>query len=169
MKIRNGFVSNSSSSSFIVHYRNRMKDIGETLLSKEEIKTLKKSGFKACTLTHPSHLDHTDYNDQSIWCKDEKCLSYAKWSDCNQDEETYFLIKNKIPFIATVSNGLYTYLYPRNSKCLFIFANRGKEIETYHRFSNSQQINKLIKEWNKNWPDVKVVSIKNWCKNHLVE
>jgi Zn ribbon nucleic-acid-binding protein len=156
MKTRNGLVSNSSSSSFIVHYINswcELKFKNIKLLTKEQESILKKNGYKLCECAHPSHIE---YNTDGLrWITNKKQLSksyaagYAKSVTCNQNDEIYFLVKNNIPFIASVHYGHETYLYPKDSKYIFVFHNRGSVAETYHQQYTEDKLSKLVEDLEK--------------------
>lgn len=156
MKIRNGFVSNSSASSFIV--RNIEKFLGQkakTCLTKKQINKLIAFGFKETHLSHPSHLDNTKYDDQSIWqpMMDEKTKevvvsNYGYWVSCNEWDVIQFLVKNNIGFIATGHYGHITYLFHSGDKHLMIFRNYGAEVETYYHDKSWEEITKQWKLYN---------------------
>jgi len=63
MKVRNGFVSNSSSSSFVVAVKEDGLDYwvapgkAKPLLTSRQIKTLKRMGFKYCEHTYASRVE----------------------------------------------------------------------------------------------------------------
>ena len=147
MKTRNSLVSNSSVSSFIIHYKDALLIHNKKkmyLLTKEEIKLLKKNDFRLSTITHPSNFDTMYYIKNSKEASKEVSLTYAKTVSCNQDDEIYFLVKNKIPFIASVHYGHETWLYPRNSKVIYKFRNMGNEVETYHQGNSQKEVEKFI-------------------------
>lgn len=149
MKIRNGFVSNSSASSFIVKHIDKNWSKAKRL-SKRTISKLVEYGFRVTHLTHPTHLDHTDYNDQSIWTPlvdkngNTIILNYAYWVSCNEDEIISFLVKNNISFIASVHYGHQTWMFNKNSKYVMVFQNYGCEVETYYQDKSWDEI---MKEW----------------------
>ena len=154
MKNRNGFVSNSSASSFIVHHINwitrKITKNEKEPLNKKDIQKLLKFGFKETCLSHPSALDRSDDNDQSIWKaevnEDGVILSknFGYWVSCNENEVIQFLVKNDIGFIAMGHYGHVTYLFHKGDKYLMVFRNYGSEVETYH--------------YNKKWEDI----VKTW-------
>jgi hypothetical protein len=107
MKTRNGFVSNSSSSSFIVKYRDMENTCGKIhhfYLTDTELKLLKKYGFKYTTVNNPYFVGilstalKTSTKIKDFRFYDDINLSYDV--TCNQDDVIYFLLKNKIPFVA---------------------------------------------------------------------
>ena len=105
MKIRLGFVSNSSSSSFIVLVKAGepvSKHEEDFIASEEDIKKLVEYGFTETGTTNPFRYEEL----RSVGCPDpivrseELALVYSV--HCNQDEVIYFLVKNNIPFRASV-------------------------------------------------------------------
>lgn len=140
MKTRNGFVSNSSSSSFIVHHKRWINKLDpdkrkEVLLSKEVIQKLVDYGFKKTWVSHPSAIVNSDF-----WSEKSKYWKVAnKYDDenygycvtCNEWEVIQWLIKNDIGFIASGHYGHVTYLFHSGDKYLMVFQNYGLAIETY--------------------------------------
>jgi len=106
MKIRSGFVSNSSSSSFVVKYKTvdyaSQKYKYQCRLTEKQIKLLKKYGFKYTKVNNPYFVD------TSVSPFEKTLKSFKKWDEvylgysviCNQDDVIYFLLNNKIPFVA---------------------------------------------------------------------
>ena len=107
MKIRNGFVSNSSSSSFVV----KIKEFDYTnnkmivFLTEEEITLLENYGFKKTEQSYPSKIDVTGIKPNSSG----ENLAYKVV--CNQDEVISFLVENNIPFIASIHYGNSTIFF----------------------------------------------------------
>lgn len=108
MKIRTGFVSNSSSSSFLVVLQNYWDPNELKILTEEQIKVLKDWQFT-----------FQDYNA-------------TKMVDCNQDEVIYALIEKKIRFTAYCHYGHYSVYYnPAESNKVYFIQNFGNQITTY--------------------------------------
>ena len=128
MKTRNGFVSNSSSSSFVVRRYDYSKVGNPPSITKEQAKLLVKFGFKKTNTHCPSFIDNN-----SNWADnpDKKYFNYGYEVVCNQDEVICFLIKNKIPFIANCHYGHETYWYDPKTDKLVHATNFGAIIETY--------------------------------------
>lgn len=159
MKMRNGFVSNSSASSFIVRHIDGIGNMGgksKGLLNKATINKLLKFGFKVTGITHPSHLDcngNADYKDQSVWepWKNDKgeviTQSYGYWVSCNEDEVISFLVKNDIGFIANGHYGHVTYLFHKGDKHVMVFRNYGAEVETYHHDKKWEEISETWEKY----------------------
>jgi hypothetical protein len=124
MKFRNGFVSNSSSSSFIVSVRQIFDK--ENLITNKEIKILQKYGF---VWTHCWYSDQVPEDKLYKGKTDYHALGYHV--DCNQDEVIAFLVKNNIPFAATLHYGHRSAFFQRNSKKVLIIRNPGREFEMY--------------------------------------
>lgn len=127
MKIRNGFVSNSSSSSFLIRYK---KYDGTLLLSDEEVKLLQDYNFRTSNFTSVSNLFYK--YDSVITEKNE--ISYCRNVLCNQYSVASFLLKNKIPFSAICSNGTEWLFYEKDSTVLIRINDYGKYFEMYGKF-----------------------------------
>lgn len=114
MKIRYGFVSNSSSSSFVVTYR-KPRDWLEKLppqLSIEDEEKLLERGFRRIG-------------------DDKETISYKYDVLCNESDVMEFLLREKIPFEAECHYGHYHVFYNREKDEVIWAWNYGCEISTY--------------------------------------
>jgi hypothetical protein len=158
MKVRNGFVSNSSSSSFIIHIREqKFKDSGKKkryrypkgvkingrnsfempkmeevqtplLITKEQFKALKKHGFKFGKHLYASRLEE-GVKPEKV---DPKFATHMYFQVvCNEAEEVEFLVKHGIPFEASTHYGHYSVFFQRGKDRVYIARNYGRAIETY--------------------------------------
>jgi hypothetical protein len=126
MKTRSGFVSNSSSSSFVVaRYKDRLSKKPEKVLPKDKEAALKKAGFVRSLAYYPDQVDMTRPARVS-----ELRLPYVNWVKkvvCNQDDEIFFLLKNRISFVADIHYGHYTMIYDDTTDKLLIAQNFGRQ------------------------------------------
>ena len=129
MKIRQGFVSNSSASSFVVRivldslwYRR----CEEFTANAEDIEKLKKFGFQPSNLTSPFL-----HEDSILLSEEDKHISMKYHVVCNQDEVLYFLVKNNIPFKASCHYQQEFVSYKKDSDYIFAADNFGLALDTY--------------------------------------
>jgi len=138
MKTRTGFVSNSSSSSFVV----RRSDTGsinskKSLTTPQQDRLLQKYGFRKIIGWSP---DCVPCNKKE-WKAEEKlvqklCNSSFRYNlgyevTCNQDGVMVFLIENKIPFVADCHYGHYTWIYTPELDRIIVATNVGRIMEMY--------------------------------------
>jgi ethanolamine utilization protein EutQ (cupin superfamily) len=128
MKIRNGFVSNSSSSSFLVEHIGFLKKSKK--LNKNTINKLVKFGFKETGATIPSDFIYDKDGPIVIEGKTE-ILNYGMNVICNQDDVVEFLVKNNISFIASIHYDHITYIFNKNDEYIMAYNNAGKVAEMY--------------------------------------
>lgn len=116
MKIRSGFVSNSSSSSFVVKAREaKYKPSKEnpgcqkfdkwiSKLTKTQVNKLKQNGFRMTWAHSPSQVPATrkekDEHEAQVIKNPDFDYSWGYDVTCNQDKVFQFLIENDIPFSA---------------------------------------------------------------------
>jgi len=132
MKIRNGFVSNSSTSSFIVEkedWRTRNR------ISEDQINLLIGFGFKATNNT----LDQIDANGEVN--VDISGYNLGYYVICNENEVIDFLVENKIPFNGLTHYGNNAVLYDGINEPVYI-QNEGNIALTY----GIEHYNKWVKK-----------------------
>jgi hypothetical protein len=142
MKIRTGFVSNSSSASFVVpfkikHLKNNQREI-INLLSSKEVKLLKRYGFfESCNRDPYSNMDVDEkwgFNCNKCESKNDQnsCSGkifgdmYLRYNiSCNENEPIDFLLKHNIPFYAGMDYDGQLMVYKRDSDKVLILQNEG--------------------------------------------
>lgn len=118
-KIRYGFVSNSSSSSFIVKHKMTFDD---TILSDEDVKKIKDYGFYE---TYAYYPDQVENNSDAIIANKDKNYNYGYYVTCNEDEPLEFLLNNNISFQADCHYGQYTLIYNKDQDYVTVCVNLG--------------------------------------------
>lgn len=156
MRIRSGFVSNSSSSSFVVR---RLTDVftnhGKPCLTKEQEELLKYNGFTLQLCYYPHQVDTGGK------IRNKSDLDVANWGKsitCNQDYEIEFLLQNRISFMADVHYEHYSMIYNGKTDVLLIAQNYGKQAQM------SGPDHTLFKPWCKT--GVKRTTGKTYLKNN---
>lgn len=130
MKIRNGFVSNSSSSSFIVQIEKSWIDsddkINPMLADEEKIASLEKYGFIKTFSAHACDWKMAKEDEASDI---QHYMGYRVSS--NEEFVMAFLMKNNIPFKASCHYDHYFILFEKDEDCYICAHNFGNEIDTY--------------------------------------
>jgi len=130
MKIRNGFVSNSSCSSFLI--RNWECLDQKKLLSEEQIEKLVEYGFKPVNTYSTMALECADWRFESLAMPDdweEPPLGYAYGVTCNQDDVIEYLVAHEIPFKALCHYGHQSVIF--DGDVVYIIPNFGIEAEMH--------------------------------------
>jgi len=137
MKIRTGFVSNSSSSSFIVEIREWafMKSgykKGDPpyikIVDAETRKKLRKYGF----IFTDDRLRDLDTNNVAKKSKEPRQATFMGYHvTCNQEDTIQFLIKNKISFNANIHYGHRSMMYDGKTDELIYATNFGDILTMY--------------------------------------
>jgi len=135
MKIRQGFVSNSSSSSFIVQYNN-MLEPDEIPISDDKVMLLEKFGFWKTAGYYPDQVDRG--TDREFTFTEDCSYNYGYDISCNEWDVLEFLIKNEIPFKASCHYEHY-YVEYDGQDSIIIARNYGKEIMMYGNLDEMQK------------------------------
>ncbi len=165
MKIRNGFVSNSSSSSFVV----RVKDDdmfsirGEGWLAAgEDIIKLRNYGFKGCNLLSP--FDKNDTMKRSGEEFKDYYISMRYSVACNQDEVACFLVENNIPFKASVHYDNEYWSYRKDNDYILMAENFGITLAMYGEDRNDLEEMRKQPSLTKT-PKDKYIKENKWLKD----
>jgi hypothetical protein len=139
MKIRTGFVSNSSSSSFVLHlpitegiFKGMYKD--SEVLNKKDLEKAVVFGFRATKHHLASQLE--DRGEEGVRTSTTKVLpegtEHLGYSvSCNEDEVIEFLVKNNIPFTGSTHYGHSSCFFKRGDKTVLWMDNLGLAYEMY--------------------------------------
>ena len=130
MKIRNGFVSNSSSSSFVVELHKWDDTTPDYLISKQQINVLINSGFKFydqyyTTLLYGRVDDLMEIKELPSPGEqlNDKLISAYTDVVCNQWDILEILIQHKIPFLASIHNDDHLYVWDGKTDYINCFTN----------------------------------------------
>lgn len=131
MKIRTSFVSNSSTTNFIIRIKQDdwFKEKNRLFLANDEdIVKLEEYGFERINLINPFK------NEEDRMIKSgnpDNYLSMKYFVTCNEEEVIEFLVKNNIPFKASVHYGHYYMSYKKDSDYIFRATNYGLIFNMY--------------------------------------
>jgi hypothetical protein len=127
MKTRSGFVSNSSSSSFIVQRYDRHSKGNPKVTTPEQDRLLKRGGFWLEIAFFPDQVGYPTH--EPVAPKDRKIANWCRYTSCNQDDEIFFLIRNKISFDADIHYGHRSMTYDAKTDVLIIAQNFGTQMQ----------------------------------------
>lgn len=147
MKTRNGFVSNSSSSSFVVGFRDLL--VGshchkKLTITGKQYDSLVKFGFRKIKnyRVHGISDDDMQFDDADVG---DFCENLGYHADCNDYEKTaYFLIKNGIPFNCLKDYGDTNVLYD-GSDYVTIARNYGNALSGI-KFTDKKLLDELLEQ-----------------------
>jgi hypothetical protein len=166
MKTRNGFVSNSSSSSFVVVTRESKLDLlinkidrePKILLTKRQIAWLEKTGFVYCEHTYASRVEQMSplqYPGEKPASVPKAKASHMYYSvDCNESDVIESLVSRGIPFTAACHYGHNTVVFD-GGKGVYQLPNVGVEYETYGESLGPISTKKRFKILSQSVEDVK--------------
>lgn len=172
MKCRIGFVSNSSSSSFVVINRktgcnwNKNKPESIILLTDEQVKSLEDFGFKKSANVNLNVYDSIgliDYNN--IPFDDNEVLeteNYVYNITCNEDYVIYFLLLNKISFKAKEHYGYYTLFYDSNDD-YFI---RATDFGAIISMDGYKDFKKHFEKYGLKYEPIKIIQVEKYLEDN---
>ena len=143
MKIKYSFISNSSSSSFIVLRKDFVKP-KENLLTLEQIKKLENFGFFKTSHSYPSQISWQNEEKERSFIKVNDYYNYGYGVDCNQYEPIKFLLKNCISFSASIHYNQESWIYDGKTDKLTIAQNLGEQLLMGFSFEEFKEI--ILKE-----------------------
>jgi len=141
MKTRKSFVSNSSSSSFVIQVKEDWLEAGRTtnlqnLINSEQRATLIEYGFEYIHTRCPDQIEHGG-NDIDPDDSEYPFIYMYKSVGCNQDDIAKLLIDLDIPFRASVHYGHEAWIWnPEIDLDIVIIQNYGSAALLYGLESN---------------------------------
>jgi len=185
MKIRNGFVSNSSSSSFIVKVYDGW-DNKKRLITPKEEKMLVAFGFKkvtcffadqvVCEFYHDLKPEITKSREEALELlnikldkpakKEKEYYNYGYEITCNQDDIICFLLKNNIAFEATIHYNSSNIFYAKNAKYFVEIQNYGEQAKMLVEIDKNYK--NFFKHYKQNtiYDIIRKHSVKEWLKRN---
>lgn len=135
MKIRIGFVSNSSSSSFVVRLADgyaellcdNKDDKKKNILTDKQEDLVRSYGFLPSPFSYPSQVEAVQ--GKQLGGSDSDNLFY--YVECNQADVIEWLVSKRIPFKGAIHYGQETVLYDGESSYVTIIPNLGILAEMY--------------------------------------
>jgi len=121
MKSRQGFISNSSSSSFVVQIR--ILRSSDPLLSEEEINLLLSNGFQWSSVYDPAQVE---FSPEGSWVSGTPTNALAVQVICNEDDVIELLVANNIPFTGLTHYGHNSVYFKRDGDIYYV-SNKGLE------------------------------------------
>lgn len=157
MKIRIGFISNSSSSSFVVPIR-KIEIInrgGNLVISIDKLKKLLEYGFKPTVYSTPSMLENSSMCMKSIEVLPlENAEALAYQVTCNELDVIATLLRLDVSFQASCHYGHESVFHKAGSKDVWFIHNPGVEYEMYGLESLQEDIQEF--RGDPNWDPLKV-------------
>lgn len=127
MKTRNGFVSNSSSSSFVVERYDRHEKGSPKLTTTAQDRYLKRHGFRLEIAYYPDQVGYPTHIP--VAPKDKKFANWVRYVSCNQEDEIFLLLRCRISFDADIHYGHRSMAYDGKTDVLIIAQNFGKQMQ----------------------------------------
>ena len=155
-----GFVSNSSSSSFVVVNKDFLSSNNKDSLTKEEKLKLINFGFQITDAAIPLHILIDGMNNggmKDVLIEKDSLLNdcyYGYYVDCNQIDVSCFLLKNNISYKAVTHYGDDTEVFNKDDKYFHIL----------HNFSSCLLGKKINREEVKRHKKVTRIDVKKFLK-----
>lgn len=126
MKIRNGFVSNSSSSSFVVDLRNDMDRSFPRMITIEQENRLLDLGFKHSWVSHTNLVEEGMLSSSK---PNDRCTNMIYHHSINSEDIVEELVKLGVPFRMLYNYDTTLHIWKPWKRNLFSFTNIGNAYE----------------------------------------